>query len=805
MANAREVIGPTKMAIGAGLKLGQLTDLIGKGFQAGGTTIPYAGVVAAAAWLANSFITGTDFPDENYGPRTAMQGAGALMSLTPAWPVGLALGLGSMLIGSQPYDKPRVFLEGGETVKWGDAGLGGFEGIVYPEFYPGSKSLWDNWPVQQPPRQSEINTYSELQSNPNALPAFGPYAKGEDYIKSQLAKPKYGEWGDLQPQKTYEELLAEYQNWNPNLAIAQGDTYLRSDNPYTWGGIGNINPEDWVYRYDGSPFQRLATPVQSEKYGEISSAPDIWSQGGMWLAPSAGGSSEWARANYGPLKDTMNRLTQSHIDIFNKDIMEYMDTLPADKRAEMLGKLQNTDFNIDYTDLKSVEFTGDDSAMKDFMLKTSRQVSNQLMDQAVKIGIPRSAFMADSTTATNQSGGSAMPNNTDSTLERRYLDFASQQQNWNPEWNKYKDQLVKKLQNPDLDVTAGEGGIPQQEWQKMADFATTIPGMRSGEWGGQPATGGGLANPDPGQPSTGSANSQQQLINQYIEGYDWNDYWNRLEQRAGGLQDLYGNMSGRLEDVLQARQDSFQQTDPMYLGLTSDTLADYNALKDEYASLKQSSPDIGVSLGGQSMLNMGQRLGSKRNLLDNIARQTTLRQSALEGLTGSRDSFLGGWKSDLGDITSMYQAGLNAPLTSYQEMSPNVARWEGYGEAGVQRDWLAQQAALDRENQRAVANIASERGGDSWASILAAIGAGGGGIAKLLGMDTGGGNNLLGSIAGGLKGIGGGIGDLFGGGGWDDYSWADGLTNDDISALMGDIGSSGFEDWGSWNFDDLWY
>lgn len=709
MANAKDVIGPAKMGIGAGLKLGQLTDLIGKGFQAGGTTIPYAGPVAAAAWLANSFITGTDFPDENYAPRSAMQGAAALMSMTPAWPLGIAMGLGSLLIGSQPFDKPRVFLGGSESVKWGDQGLGGFEGVLYPEY---------NTP--EPP------WYQGAKG----------YAKGEDYIKSQLAKPTYDEWNVLQPQKTYEEELAKSQNWNPNLAIAQGDTSLTSDSPYTWGGIGNVNPENWVYGYDGSPFQRLATPVQSEKYGEISSAPDIWSQGGMWLQPSAGGSSEWATTNYGPLKDTMNRLTQSHIDIFNKDMMEYLDTLPADKRAEMLGKLQNTDFNIDYTGLKSVEFTGDDSAMKDFILKASNQVSNQLMDQAVKIGIPKSAFMDGA-----NSEDSTMPKNTAQQLD---------------------------------------------------------------------STGWGLANPDPlgyapGQPSTGSANSQQQLINQYIEGYDWNDYWNRLEQRAGGLQDLYGNMSGRLEDVLQARQDSFQQTDPMYLGLTSDTLADYNALKDEYASLKQSSPDIGVSLGGQSMLNMGQRLGSKRNLLDNIARQTTLRQSALEGLTGSRDSFLGGWKSDLGDITSMYQAGLNAPLTSYQEMSPNVARWEGYGEAGVQRDWLAQQAALDRENQRALANIASERGGDSWASILAAIGAGGGGIAKLLGMDTGGGNNLLGSIVGGLKGIGGGIGDLFGGGGWDDYSWADGLTDDDIAALMGDIGSSGFEDWGSWDFDDLWY
>uniref|UniRef100_A0A6M3XBP9 Uncharacterized protein n=1 Tax=viral metagenome TaxID=1070528 RepID=A0A6M3XBP9_9ZZZZ len=81
-------------------------------------------------------------------------------------------------------------------------------------------------------------------------------------------------------------------------------------------------------------------------------------------------------------------------------------------------------------------------------------------------------------------------------VEEQYLDFASQQKGWNPVWNDYLPQLLRFLQNPNIDPTEGYfpggspstfpggpdnnrmPGIPKELWGQIGEFAKTIPGMK---------------------------------------------------------------------------------------------------------------------------------------------------------------------------------------------------------------------------------------------------------------------------------------------------------------------------------------
>jgi len=79
-------------------------------------------------------------------------------------------------------------------------------------------------------------------------------------------------------------------------------------------------------------------------------------------------------------------------------------------------------------------------------------------------------------------------------IESQYLNFARQQKGWNPAWNDYLPQLLRKLHNPDVNPTEGYAvspslgghmrGIPQELWSQIAEFAKTIPDMSSREWQG---------------------------------------------------------------------------------------------------------------------------------------------------------------------------------------------------------------------------------------------------------------------------------------------------------------------------------
>jgi hypothetical protein len=411
-----------------GIKLGQWTGLLGQGWEYGGaaaaeagaltggslaegmsagaegasassTSIPYGGMAAAAAWLANNIFTGNDYPSgTNYPAKQAMMGAGALLSMTPAWPLGIALGLGSLFVNAGEPDKPKILLSGSENVKWGDEGLGGFEGILYPEY----------------------SQYGSQGMNE------GNYVKGEDYIKSQIEKNRSADITAGKPTKTYEEMLDEYNNWDPS----KHQTYenSRGDDKYDWNGIGAIDPESWVnvkmadandpegvFNANQKRYSELANPIQSEKYGTIKSAPDIYSQGGMWLQPSAGGNDEWQTQNYGQIKDTVNNLANQGIEIFNSNVMNYLNTLPESEKATILDRLSKQDFNIDYKDLQSGEFTGDNSqeAMQYFLKHVSESISDQLISQAEKAGIPKSAFTGEASSDMNTPQQAATANSTE--------------------------------------------------------------------------------------------------------------------------------------------------------------------------------------------------------------------------------------------------------------------------------------------------------------------------------------------------------------------------------------------------------
>lgn len=800
-------VGLAKTGISGALKLGQLTDLIGKGVEYGGGagsamggTVPYAGMAAAAAWVAKNIITGNDYVDRNHPMRQAMQGAGALLSMTPAWPAGIALGLGSMLIGEDNPEYPKLFLSGGEDMKWGDEGLS-HEGI-----------LWDKWST------SQVHS-PEL------------YIRSEDYLRDRIADQirqaqfNFENYPGAEP-KTYEQRLAEYNAFSAMTPIERTmDWRFQQQRYYDWGvvpssdhyermPVGRINPhKDWIatgYLND-RPITGRENPIQSGKWGDLYSEIDLITQGAPFLGIEDLYGGDFAKENYSAFRESINQVVQGHLDVFNENIVAHLDTLSEADRGKMLEKLNNTNFRIDYqnpnTQWKNVQSgrfePGSTDILPNFLTSISKIVSKQLIDQTTELGIPKSAFMADAETNKamqndmKQIESEIIPGQTTNkgstmadTREGQYVDYAKQQQGW--EWgSKYDKTLEAYLRGDVADVqNPGEGytAIPVKDWQNMANFAKGIDPMDSDTWQG--GTGGGVS-PDP----------QQQAINDYIEGYDWNDYWQRLEDRATGLGQLYGSTAERLEDVLGARQNMFQESDPLRQKLVGDTAAQYNKLQAEYDALKSGSPDIAVSLGGQTMLNMGQKLGSKRNLLDNIARQTQLRESTLGGLESSRDAFLSRWKGDLGDITSMYQSGLNAPVTSYQEMAPHMTRWEGYDQEGIKRSWLAEQAALDRASKMDIARMVQEGQDASWADIMGAIGAGGGTLAQLLGIKTGKDSNVLTSVLSGLKSAGSGIASLFSGDNFDtnyvDWGGADPSWLDSMDWSMNDW------DWAT-SWGDAW-
>ncbi len=785
-------VGLAKTGIGAGLKLSQLTDLIGKGADygggvaAGGGTVPYAGMAAAAAWVAKNLITGNDYVDQNHSAREAMRAtaAGAALVGGPwGWAAGAALALGSMLVPEDNPDPNQLFLSGSEKMNWGDEGLGGYEGIVWPEWARHMQA-----------------------ANPDL------YRKSEEYLRHRIGSEAMqpGRMPDDPIPKTYKQKLAEYEAYQRGERPNWQNENDRDMGYYDWGittgtsaegpsgtSLGEINPNHgWVdteFKDSLRSIPGRSEAIKSAKYGDVYSPPDIITQGAPWLGIQDLYGGKFGEEYYPQFQKSINQLTQGHLDVFNENIMAHLDTLPEVERAQMLEKLQNADFTINYSDpsgngknILSEGFTKDNpDAFPNFMGNVSKIVSKQLIDQAVKAGIPASAFQGGSSTdpakqtTPSASEGSTMADQT-SGREGQYIDYAKQQQGWASGWDKYTPTLEAYLKGDIADVqNPGEGytAIPKGQWENIAGFAKGIDPMSSDTWQG------GGTTPAP-------YNSQE--VTDYIDGYDWNDYWGRLEDRATGLGDLYGSTAGRLEDVLGARQDMYQVDKGRSDLLYGNTLDDYNRQKERDAEI-QATPGIQVTGPGGASFNMSQREGSKQRSTENLIRQGALRDSILNSIGSREGSFLSGWKGDLGDITNMYQSQLNAPVTSYQEMAPHVTRWEGYGQEGIKRDWLAQQAELDRQNRMSLGKMAQEGQDSSWADIMAAVGAGGGTLAQILGISTGKdaeGNptNVLGSAIKGGSGIASAIKGLFDGGGFDDYSWASDMSDYEIGDLLGDVG-----------------
>ena len=73
----------------------------------------------------------------------------------------------------------------------------------------------------------------------------------------------------------------------------------------------------------------------------------------------------------------------------------------------------------------------------------------------------------------------------------QYVNYASNQAGWNPEWDRYIRRLTYKLENPDDIVTnnisATNGGvmagIPQVDWSAMVKFAEGLDPMAADTWG----------------------------------------------------------------------------------------------------------------------------------------------------------------------------------------------------------------------------------------------------------------------------------------------------------------------------------
>lgn len=717
-ANAQQTIGQAKTFAGAGVKTAQIAGLLEKGFEVGGgaaggasSTVPYAAVLAMAAYLGTMFTGAMDNPDKNTSLRQSMRAGAAGAAFVPyGWIASLALGIASMFVSEDMPEPNKLMLSGSETMKWGDEGLSGFEGL-----------LWDKntgkqgWEWQNAVKAGDL---IDRNLNTGAVADLGMYGDGSGPVKgtreSVLAR------SGMNPDSWY---------WGNDYAgMMSGDT---ADNRWMYNDGGT--PWADVAQGFGTPVQTRETPIMSEKYGEINAVPDL--RGAHWLDIQDFYGGQFADDVYQPFSEGINKTTSTVIDLFNNDIQGYLATLPEAERAVMTQKLQNTDFTIAYNNAESGALTSgyftkeNPGAYGEYMVDISKNVSNQLMEQAMKAGVPGSAFgLADDGTPTSveetATGTEAQPTNegTDmgSSTEGQYLyGYAMQQEGWDKDWNKYQDTLLQKLKDPSLDYSnPGKGltAIPQSEVDAISKFASTLSPMSSDKW------------------TSGSSGSRG--VSEYIDGYDWDDYWNRLEERGKGQAELFGNIAGRFENLGGDIDSAYLIATNIRNQNRSSALSDQSAARARVEEL-DALPGLSVTGPGGSSFSMSQREGSKKKAADNLFNYSNLLANMVNSRTQGDDIYAGRTRENIGDVGSAYNAMLNAPVTSYQEFAPHMTRWDEYAEAARDRDFRANQGALDRASRMDVAKLMQQGKEMTVADWATAFGTSIGTVAKVLGIKTG--------------------------------------------------------------------
>ena len=675
-------------------------------------------------------------------------GAGAALVPGPGWIVGAGLALASFLVPEDMPDPNKIFLSGSEKMKWGEEGLSGHEGLLWDKYEQGIGS--------------------------------SPYYKGEDYIKQAVAEQfrTQGQWDEnYRPRKTYDQRLGEYEAFQRgeyrNTIPADDFGGLPRQDYYDWDvwkdhgfeagtqAKSNIRPDRWVggYGLDVGAVKDRPDPIKSAKYGDVYAWQDLHSQGAPILSIQDLYGGEFADKYYQPFSRSINTLTGGIIDVFNENVMEYLDTLPEAERANMVEKLSNADFSINYSDpshehgnIASEGFTKENpNAYGDYMVGITNIVSNDLIKQAEAIGIPKSAFFADSSDAPADAPADT-PTTEDpkmaDTRASQYMNYAQKQEGWDSEWDKYKDTLSAKLKDPSMDVTKpGEEytAIPQSDWTKIAKFAEGLDPMSSDTWQGGDS--GGV-----------SYQTADDFLDP-IKGYSFQDYWDRLEKRSAGQYDLYGEIGGKYEGLGKTLTEMYQtekgRRDEAYGGYQSDLAAAREALESANAIRGTT-----VRLGGNSFLfDTGKK--ERREKANSLLQYLGMGDSMLNSISASEGNYADRKRANIGDIANAYRAQLDAPTSSYREFAPHVTRWEESAEREKDRQLQADMLLKQLASKERVAKMMQEGQDASLADYVSSVLTLGGGAAKLLGTDLGGGNTVLSYLGKGAGSLVKGIGSLF--------------------------------------------
>jgi len=433
--------------------------------------------------------------------------------------------------------------------------------------------------------------------------------------------------------------------------------------------------------------------------------------------------------------------------------------LPEAERANMVEKLSNADFSINYSDpshehgnIASEGFTKENpNAYKDYMVGITNIVSNDLIKQAEAIGIPKSAFMGDPSDAPADAPADT-PTTEDpkmaDTRASQYMNYAQKQEGWDSEWDKYKDTLSAKLKDPSMDVTKpGEEytAIPQSDWTKIAKFAEGLDPMSSDTWQGGDS--GGV-----------SYQTADDFLDP-IKGYSFQDYWDRLEKRSAGQYDLYGEIGGKYEGLGKTLTEMYQtekgRRDEAYGGYQSDLAAAREALESANAIRGTT-----VRLGGNSFLfDTGKK--ERREKANSLLQYLGMGDSMLNSISASEGNYADRKRANIGDIANAYRAQLDAPTSSYREFAPHVTRWEESAEREKDRQLQADMLLKQLASKERVAKMMQEGQDASLADYVSSVLTLGGGAAKLLGTDLGGGNTVLSYLGKGAGSLVKGIGSLF--------------------------------------------
>ena len=303
------------------------SELFGTGGQAAGAASATIGqAIPLAGFLASLAISP---PREANVKQRAMQGMAAMTAAIPGigLPLAAILGLGSMIIPTDKYVHPELYLSGREKVKFDPLkGLVGVEGLVLP----------NNRIPYEYMRGKEFLGKAEHRVSTTRSDEYEEFKKDPDAYYRKRGGTKIG---------------AKWYNPETKQEIKGFDWGLEDPMMGAYGA--NIDPDRWVQttqtRSQGKAIKDWDKPIKSPKYGDIWADPDYLSQGGPELYYYGGsGESHPMDSQYGMFRKTINDKTQEAVSNFNSKIMAYVNTLGTDKRKEMMAKLQGHNWTITF-------------------------------------------------------------------------------------------------------------------------------------------------------------------------------------------------------------------------------------------------------------------------------------------------------------------------------------------------------------------------------------------------------------------------------------------------------------------------